>query len=520
MKQMKGKKAKWLILSVAVLFIVMLVFAAVGVASTLPNSLEWDGHGTDSLKCDMEGEGEEGQRPPEGWMHWVAGGATGVTDAELVLGGSGEDKYEPANKDDLPSGSVQFFTPYFDIFNEDGIRILTATFKYAGSAPANFVLSDYCPGTDTPVEFLTVNKTAVTSFTREHFWDIDKEVETEKGYELDDVAKIWLYIDGSGDETATWAVDVTYEGFEDSDFNVSGEITIMNTGTLDAVITAVEDVLGGEVIDVDFGKVEFPYTLEVGETLTGTYDEDVDEKIEGKNEVTVYTEVNTDDGYFADADIEWGDPDVETNETVTIVDDSDLFYEVVTLGSVTADNDAQFTYTYDFAYEDYDECGSFQYDNTATIVETGQSASATLKVNVQCYLYDTAYAKGDDAICFIPTFRNWGWTNPILPGEYEWDLWAGAAQCDTDKGELVGSVEVEYDEDGYLTVTFNVDDEYDLKETHVYAGEDKFPQQQRGRRTVDTVAPGQYYNDSPFDGSEVYVIAHAVVGLPDPDFGP
>jgi hypothetical protein len=44
-----------------------------------------------------------------------------------------------------------------------------------------------------------------------------------------------------------------------------------------------------------------------------------------------------------------------------------------------------------------------------------------------------------------------------------------------------------------------------------------FPADKRGRPTV---APGQYYNASPFDGSEVYVIAHAVVGIPDPDFGP
>ena len=367
-------------------------------------------------------------------------------------------------------------------------------------------------------EDLDVSKTVETSYTREHFWDIDKSVETEEGHELDDVAKVWLYTDGSGDETATWTVDVTYDGYEDSDFNVSGTITIDNTGQLDAVLTGYQDLLGGVSIDVDWGGWDgtSDFTLAAGATLTGTYSEEFESKIEGKNEVTVTT---TKDEYESDADIVWGEPAEEINKTVTIIDDSELFGEEE-LGTLTAPNDAQFTYTNDFAYEDYYECGSFTYNNTATIIETEQSASAVLKVNVQCYVYDTAYAKGDDAKCFIPYFRNWGWTNPIEPGEYEWDLWAGAGQCDTSKGTLVGSVTVVYDDDGDVTVEYNLFDGYDLKETHVYAGTTMFPQQQRGRRTVDTVAPGQYYNDSPFDGSEVYVIAHAVVGMPDPDFGP
>jgi hypothetical protein len=194
----------------------------------------------------------------------------------------------------------------------------------------------------------------------------------------------------------------------------------------------------------------------------------------------------------------------------------------VELGTVTAPNDGQFTYTKDFAWADYgaDNCGDFTYENTATIVETGQSASATLKVNVQCYIYETAYAKGDSAICFIPTFSQWGWTNPITPGIYEWELWAGAAQCDTSKGTLVGSVTVVYDNDGYVTVTYNVAAPYILKETHVYAGTTMFPKVKVGKKWVTTVAPGQYTNNSPFLGGPVYVIAHAVVGIPDPNFGP
>jgi hypothetical protein len=74
-----------------------------------------------------------------------------------------------------------------------------------------------------------------------------------------------------------------------------------------------------------------------------------------------------------------------------------------------------------------------------------------------------------------------------------------------------------YGDDGYVTVMYNVEAPYLLKETHVYAGYDMFPKDKRGKFTV---APGAYTNASPFDGSEVYVIAHAVVGIPDPNFGP
>jgi hypothetical protein len=378
----------------------------------------------------------------------------------------------------------------------------------AGSATSDgsntfFNLSHVCAGPE-DYEELTVTKTADTAYTRTHDWSIAKSV---------DPTEMWLYIDGSGDATATWTVDVAYEDYEDSGWNVSGDITIENTGTLDAEITSVNDVLAGTSIDVDCG-VTFPHTLSVGETLTCTYSEDG--YVEGSNVVTVTTER---DEYSANADIIWGDPTTEINKTVNIEDISDLF-GTVALGTVTAPNGHIFTYDKHFVWADYgaDNCGSYTYNNTATIVETGQSASAVLKVNVQCYIYETAYAKGDPATCFIGNgFNNWGWTNPIGPSEYTWDLWAAAGQCDTSKGALVGSVTVVYDDDGDVTVTYNVGAPYSLKETHVYAGTTMFPVGKNGKPTV---APGQYYNDGPFDGGQVYVIAHAVVGIPDPNFGP
>jgi hypothetical protein len=498
MRMIKMKK-----LTVFLVLALLIVSVTAAMASMLPYSIEWDGQGSDSLRCDKLGESPE--RTADGWIHWIVTSASGITEAELELGGSGSGIYSPSKYGPV----VEFFTPYFDV------DTLAATLHYAGTLDqtSQFVISDYCPGAK---EELKVTKTAITSFTRKHLWDIAKKVETENGYEHEGFPKIWLYANGSGNEKATWTVDVIYKGYKDGDFKITGEITIENTGTLDAVILDVKDLIGTPEVNTDVTVVcgvEFPYTLPVGQTLTCTYT--VKGYYEGKNQVKVITER---DVYHAFAPIVWGDPSKEINKTVNVKDISDLFGEVA-LGTVTAPNGATFTYDKYFAWKDFGAklCGDYVYNNTATIVETGQFASATLKVNVQCMTYETAYAKGGGAVCFIPTFSNWGWTNPVTKGEFVMDLWAAAGQCDTSKGILVGSVTVVYGADNRVTVTYDLDPGFTLEEKHVYAGYDMFPKDRRGNYTV---APGAYTNASPFDGSQVWVIAHAVVGIPDPNFGP
>jgi hypothetical protein len=263
--------------------------------------------------------------------------------------------------------------------------------------------------------------------------------------------------------------------------------------------------------------VTFPYSLTVGSKLTCTYDEDG--YVEGSNVATVTTKRAA---YSGSKAIVWGGPTTEINKTVNIKDISDLFGEEA-LGTVTAPNGDQFTYSKAFAWADYgdDLCGDYVYDNTASIVGTEQSSSATLKVNVQCHVYESAWAQGSGAGVNAQSFcdngfSNWGWTNEIGPGTYNgWTLWAGAGQCDTDKGLDVGTVDVVY-VGGNVTVNYNLSSPYYiLKETHVYADVGMFPQLD-GK---DTTAPGQYYIAPDLTGA-IWVIAHAVVGIPDPTFGP
>lgn len=152
---------------------------------------------------------------------------------------------------------------------------------------------------------------------------------------------------------------------------------------------------------------------------------------------------------------------------------------------------------------------------------------------------ETAFAFGDSsAVCFSTIdadgdgandFQRWGWTNgPLAPGIYEFDIYAGAGQCDISKGILVGTLYVKY-EGSTATVTYQMGTNaagqgYTLAETHLYLGNQIAAQDEQGRFTV---APGQYpfihegldaassdqYTINDLNGA-LYLIAHAVVNLP------
>ncbi|THD68791.1 hypothetical protein E7Z59_00225 [Robertkochia marina] len=137
---------------------------------------------------------------------------------------------------------------------------------------------------------------------------------------------------------------------------------------------------------------------------------------------------------------------------------------------------------------------------------------------------ETMFAKDTEGMCFNdtdPAFQRWGWTNPLEEGfEGKLELWAGAGQCDTEKGTLVGYLHVTYME-GSLTATYEMMDGFYITETHFYAGTELYPESKNGRPTV---APGQYpgknenldyakedsYTVDGLSGS-IYLIAHGEV---------
>lgn len=144
--------------------------------------------------------------------------------------------------------------------------------------------------------------------------------------------------------------------------------------------------------------------------------------------------------------------------------------------------------------------------------------------------HETAFAKDASGRCFdLDGFSRWGWTNgPYAGGTYKTvELWAGAGQCDTSKGELVGSVTFSYN-NGQATAEYHTVNGWILNETHFYAGTAPYPVTKQGKTFVYTVAPGQYPSQNNvvddtdntlvvgnLSGS-VYMIGHAAVSITTP----
>lgn len=154
---------------------------------------------------------------------------------------------------------------------------------------------------------------------------------------------------------------------------------------------------------------------------------------------------------------------------------------------------------------------------------------------VEC---ETAFAKVQSSgqissTCFDTLgFQRWGWTNGPFPvnisGTYTFDIWAGAGQCDTNKGMLAGTLTVEYDANSKIAkVIYHMNTGWYMNETHLYVDNTMLPQYRQGKSLVDTVSPGQYPNvhedlemqmtDDIYTvslvnivGAEFYVVAHAV----------
>lgn len=107
---------------------------------------------------------------------------------------------------------------------------------------------------------------------------------------------------------------------------------------------------------------------------------------------------------------------------------------------------------------------------------------------------ETAYAYGGEPIakCFlnIPgvTSNNWGWSNgPIGAGTYSWPIYAGAGQCNTNNGTLVGTLLVNYTPPT-ATITYSMGSGFVLNATHLYVGSQILPK----KNGKFTTAPGQF----------------------------
>jgi hypothetical protein len=258
--------------------------------------------------------------------------------------------------------------------------------------------------------YVEVEKSAVPEFTRTHDWDITKEV----------TPATWDLFDGESG-TSWYTVTLEHEGYTDSDWAVSGFVTITNplerfdifdrdvkkTSSVDAVIESVEDILtpGAVPLTLDCG-VTFSYTLEPGEELVCSYSYGpLASGSSGSNDATVNLEGGQ--SFSASADFDFtGDPTDEVDEEVNVTDTNGESWGPV------SDNA---TWTYERTFACGDDEGT--HDNTAMIVETGQSDSAS--VDVDCY--DLVVTK--DAHTALTRTHEWDIDKSVEPDE--WYLFVG-----------------------------------------------------------------------------------------------
>jgi uncharacterized protein (DUF2141 family) len=210
--------------------------------------------------------------------------------------------------------------------------------------------------------FLTVTKTANTTFTRTFAWTIDKSADPTE----------WALFDGDTG-TSDWTVAVTKDAGTDSGWAVSGTITITNPSQQDAPIASVTDAISGVGAATVVCPVTFPYTLphgNNGNTLVCTYSRALDD---GASRTNTATATLTSGPLFTGtAAVTFGSPTTLVNDTVDVTDTNGNSWDDI------ADDDS-FTYPETFA------CGDDEgvHDNTATITQTGQFDSAS--VTVTCY---------------------------------------------------------------------------------------------------------------------------------------
>ncbi|MFA9446891.1 hypothetical protein [Egicoccus sp. AB-alg6-2] len=320
---------------------------------------------------------------------------------------------------------------------------------------------------------VSVEKTASTRFTRTHDWSIDKSVDPET---------LRLYLSGDDSTgTATWDVDVTYEGFEDGGYTVYGTIEVSNGGNTDARIDSVDDGLDGADVECEV-DLAGGHVLEPGDAFECTYEVEVADGSAGTNTATasgdyLFSAVDPelDDEPFestGSANYSFGtDPDDEVNACVTVTDTNAGFglkydSDDSTLCAVdfTEGMSESFTYSETFDRSDYptrgDACVGDEIINEAEVVGDEEVvldfATATLTIEVQCEVF-----AGETATGFGPEWRR---TKGAPNNWFMYTTWADIADGGADliAGQHHNIGTVTGTRNGTTTLNFTLTDGWEL----------------------------------------------------------
>lgn len=224
--------------------------------------------------------------------------------------------------------------------------------------PTKFQLSHVCSGGQQPQD-LTVSKTATPSYTRTFGWTIEKKADHDQ-------------INTAGSATFWWIVKVTKDAGTDSDWALAGTITVHNPNTFDVEGVDVTDATSGGDCIVTAGT---GLTVPAGDDATADY-------------ICTFTS-NPGSGTNT-ATATWpsfGSPHTSATGTAayTFGAPTKLVNNAI---DVTDTNGASWHFTASSLTDPYpvtynDPAGTCtDHTNTATITQTGASASKTVKVCV------------------------------------------------------------------------------------------------------------------------------------------
>ncbi|MCU0504425.1 MAG: hypothetical protein MUE82_01420 [Chloroflexi bacterium] len=329
-----------------------------------PDTITWTGQGVTFDGTDWKPSSEicPGTVPagvdPNSYLHWIftTDGGSADTDATLTLGGSGTGSYS-TTKDS--GGAFHFYTPYVEPDPSMLTAVASFTVITTGNGSWNLVISHGCGGGGGGQgDPLGITKTADGSYTTTYDWTIDKTVDTDT-----------VYSSGGGEsQEATFTVSVTKDAGADSDWLVAGQIEVTNPNDFDVMGVEVTDsvdnggtctVTGGSGVTVPAnGSVVLGYscTYASAPDLTG-------------NNTAVVTWPGSPDLLAGSANfvIAFSMTQTIVNSEIDVTDTNGQSWHFADSGSATY----SMTYT--------DPAGTCtEHQNTATITQTGQSASATV----------------------------------------------------------------------------------------------------------------------------------------------
>ena len=271
------------------------------------------------------------------------------------------------------SGSVSY-PKTFSCDGDVGTHSNTATIRETGQFDgASVTVNCYA---------LEIEKDAHTSFTRTYNWTIDESA--DQSALILSIGQIFTGVHYSVN------VDATYL---DSDWAVSGTITVHNPAPIPATINSISDVVSGVGAATVTCSVSFPYTLAAGGTLNCAYSASLPNADSRTNTATATlqnysydylmngTPTGTTD-FSGSANVVFGAPTTEVDESIDVSDP-----DAVLLGTVCYPN-VPTTFTYSRNIGPYNVCGDYTVENPASFetndTRTTGSDSWPIYVHVPC----------------------------------------------------------------------------------------------------------------------------------------